>query len=149
MLPNLKILFLCTGNSCRSQMAEAWARHLHAGRIEAYSAGVAPGRLDPRAVTVMAEGGVDISGQRPKIVSEFLRVPLDLVVTVCDHAQETCPVFPGRVPSMHRSFEDPPRLARSATSEQEALNHYRQIRQEIRIFVEDLPRLLAAREAAE
>ena len=149
MLPNLKILFLCTGNSCRSQMAEGWAKHLHADRLDACSAGVAPGRLDPRAVAVMAEVGVDISEQRPKSVSELIEMPLDLVVTVCDHAQETCPVFPGRVRVMHRSFEDPPRLATSATTDAEALDHYRRVRDEIRTFVEDLPRLLATEETAE
>ena len=149
MLPNLKVLFLCTGNSCRSQMAEGWVRHLHPGRMEACSAGIAPGRLDPRAVAVMAEAGVDISGQRAKGVSQVLEVPLDLVVTVCDHAQETCPVFPGRVRLMHRSFEDPPRLATSARTEEEALDHYRRVRDEIRVFVEDLAGLLAAEESAE
>lgn len=149
MLPNLRILFLCTGNTCRSQMAEGWARHLQAHRLDAYSAGVAPGRLDPRAVAVMAEVGVDISGQCPKSVLEMLEIPLDLVVTVCDHAQETCPVFPGRVRMMHRSFEDPPRLASSATTDAEALSHYRRVRDDIRTFVEDLPRLLAAEETAE
>lgn len=149
MLPNLKVLFLCTGNTCRSQMAEGWARHLHADRLDAYSAGVAPGHLDARAVAVMAEVGVDISGQRPKSVSEMIEIPLDLVVTVCDHAQETCPVFPGRVRVRHQSFEDPPRLATSATTDAEALGHYRRVRDEIRTFVEDLPRLLAAEETTE
>ena len=142
MLPNLKILFLCTGNSCRSQMAEGWAKHLHADLLEAYSAGVAPGRLDPRAVAVMAEVGVDISAQRPKSVSEMIERPLDLVVTVCEHAQETCPVFPGRVPLRHRSFADPPRLAATARTEEEALGHYRRVRDEIRAFVAGLPESL-------
>ncbi len=149
MLPNLKVLFLCKGNSCRSQMAEGWARSLHGHKVEPYSAGVDPGLLDPRAVAVMGEAGVDISAQRPKSVSEVLEVPLDLVVTVCDHAQEACPVFPGRVRLMHRSFEDPPRLATSATTEEEALGHYRRVRDEIRAFVEDLPRLLIPEETAE
>jgi arsenate reductase len=149
MLPSLRILFLCTGNTCRSQMAEGWARHLHAGRVEAYSAGVAPGRLDHRAVAVMAEVGVDMSGQHPKRVSEMIEVPLDLVVTVCDQAREACPVFPGRVRTMHRGFEDPPRLAKSARSEEEALGHYRRVRDEIRAFVEDLPGLLATEETVE
>ena len=142
MASKTRILCLGTGNSCRSQMAEGWARHLLGGRVEAHSAGVDPGRLDPRAVTVMAEVGVDISDHRSKSVSELLELPLDLVVTVCDHAQETCPVFPGRTRVVHQGFEDPPRLAREAATEQEALDLYRRVRDEIRIFVETLPDLL-------
>ena len=105
------VLFLCPGNSCRSQMAEGWTRELLGPGVTAFSAGVSPGRLDPRAVAVMAEAGVDISGQRSKSVSDLLDQRLDLVVTVCDHAHETCPVFPGRVKLVHESFDDPPRLA--------------------------------------
>ncbi|MEX0900383.1 MAG: arsenate reductase ArsC [Gammaproteobacteria bacterium] len=132
------VLFLCTGNACRSQMAEGWARHLRADDFTAHSAGVAPHGVDPRAVQVMAEAGVDISDHRSKHVDELLDAPLDLVVTVCDSAAEACPVFPRAVPKRHHSFEDPPALARDAENEDEALAHYRRVRDEIRAFVEAL-----------
>lgn len=132
------ILFLCTGNACRSQMAEGWARHLRFDDFHAHSAGVAPHGVDPRAVRVMAEAGVDISGHRSKYVDEFLDIPLDLVVTVCDSAAEACPIFPRPVPKRHHSFEDPPALARDAADEETALAHYRRVRDEIRAFVEAL-----------
>ena len=134
----IKALFLCTGNSCRSQMAEGWARHLLGDRIEAYSAGVDPGSLDPRAVEVMAEAGVDISTHRSKGLTEVLAIPFDLVFTVCDQAQESCPIFPGRATLRHAGFEDPPRLAREADDEEQALTIYRRIRDEVRAFVESL-----------
>ena len=139
----LKVLFLCTGNACRSQMAEGWARHLHGARIDAYSAGVAPHGLDPCAVRVMREAGVDIGHQRSKHVSELADVSLDCVVTVCDHANETCPTFPGRVKRLHAGFDDPPKLARGAASEADGLQHYRRVRDEIRAFIERLPGMLA------
>ena len=145
MLQRLKILFLCTGNSCRSQMAEGWARHLRGAALEPYSAGVAPHGLDPRAVRVMAEAGVDISGQRSKHVQEFQAIPLDYVVTVCGHAHEHCPVFPGQTKVVHVGFDDPPTLALGARSEDEALAHYRRVRDEIRAFIETLPEALALR----
>jgi arsenate reductase len=139
----LKVLFLCTGNSCRSQMAEGWARALRGDVIEPYSAGVETHGLNPLAVKVMAEAGVDISGHRSKHVDDFKGIPFDCVVTVCDSAREACPVFPGKTRMMHRSFEDPPALARSARTEEEALSHYRRVRDEIREFVESLPGALA------
>lgn len=132
------VLFLCTGNACRSQMAEGWARHLRASDIKAHSAGVAPHGVDPRAVQVMAEAGVDISDHRSKHVDELIDTPLDLIVTVCDAAAEACPVFPRPVPKLHRSFEDPPALARGAADEDAALAHYRRVRDEIRTFVATL-----------
>jgi len=138
----VKVLFLCTRNSCRSQMAEGWARQLHPGRLEAVSAGTRPGILDARAVRVMAEAGVDISTQRPKHLSEFADAPLDCAVTVCDAARESCPVFPRRVRQLHESFEDPPRLAQAAGSEEEALAIYRRVRDQIHDYVEKLPVLL-------
>src|SRR5271169_6034821 len=110
----LKVLFLCTGNSCRSQMAEGWARALKSDTVEPFSAGVAPHAIDPRAVKVMAEVGVDISGQRSKHVSELNDIAFDLVVTVCDQANEACPVFPGKTKRLHVGFDDPPRLAATA-----------------------------------
>ena len=144
MLPKLKILFLCTGNSCRSQMAEGWARHLRGDAIEPYSAGIEPHGLNPQAIRVMAEVGVDIAGQRSKHMDELRDVPLDYVVTVCDHAHESCPLFPGRTKVIHVGFDDPPRLARDARTEEEALGHYRRVRDEIRAFVERLPGALEA-----
>jgi arsenate reductase len=132
-------LFLCTGNSCRSQIAEGWARHLRGDVIEAYSAGIEARGLDPRAVRVMAEAGVDISRQRSKHVVELKSVPLDYVVTVCGHANEHCPVFLRRAKVLHVGFDDPPRLAKAAKTEEEALGHYRRVRDEIRAYVETLP----------
>ena len=134
-----KILFLCTGNSCRSQMAEGWARHLKGDLIEPYSAGIETHGLDPRAVKVMAEAGVDISGHRCKHVDELAPVAFDGVVTVCSHANEQCPVFPAETRLVHVPFDDPPQLARDAADEEEALRHYRRVRDEIRSFVETLP----------
>ena len=143
---NLKLLFLCTGNACRSQMSEGWARHLKSDRIDAWSAGTAPHGLDPRAVRVMAEAGVDISGHPSKHVDDLLDVPFDYVVTVCDRAAEACPVFPGAAAKIHRSFQDPPQLAREANDEEEALGHYRRVRDQIRAFIETLPEGLTQQE---
>ena len=142
LLPRLRVLFLCTGNSCRSQMAEGWARALVRYRLEPFSAGTAPGRLDPRAVQVMREAGVDISGQRSKHHQELASIRFDWVVTVCDHANEACPVFPRAVRRMHVGFDDPPRLAVGLPGD-DALTPYRRVRDEIRAFVERLPAILA------
>jgi arsenate reductase (thioredoxin) len=139
----LKVLFLCTGNSCRSQMAEGWARQLKGDVIESYSAGVETHGLNPKAVQVMAEAGVDISGHRSKQVRELGDVTFDYVITVCGHAQESCPVFPGQTKVVHVGFDDPPRLAEQAQTEAEGLGHYRRVRDEIRKFVETLPESLA------
>ncbi len=135
----LKVLFLCTGNSCRSQMAEGWARALHGDRIEPYSAGIEARGLDPDAVRVMVEAGVDISGQRSKTTAELGGIEFDCVVTVCDRARESCPVFPGGAKVIHVGFDDPPRLAAGAATEQERLAPYRRVRDEIRAFAERLP----------
>ena len=135
----LKVLFLCTGNSCRSQMAEGWARFLRSDSIEPYSAGISAHGLNPHAVAVMAEAGVDISAQRSKVISELESVEMDCVVTVCAHAHESCPVYRGRARVLHVGFDDPPRLAKTAASPEEALGHYRRVRDEIRAFVETLP----------
>ena len=134
-----KILFLCTGNSCRSQMAEGWALALKGDEIEAYSAGIETHGLNPNAVKVMAEAGVDISGHRSKRVDTLADVAFDFVVTVCGHAHETCPVFPGQARVVHAGFDDPPKLAEGAATEAEALGHYRRVRDEIRRYVETLP----------
>ena len=132
----LKVLFLCTGNSCRSQMAEGWSRRLKGDQIEAYSAGIETHGLNPDAVRVMAEAGVNISGQRSKHVTELRSVEFNYVVTVCDHAHESCPVFPGKAKVIHVGFDDPPRLAANAKTEEERLTPYRRVRDEIRAFIE-------------
>jgi arsenate reductase len=134
-----KVLFLCIGNSCRSQMAEGWTRHRKGDQIEAYSAGIEAHGLNSDAVRVMADAGVDISGQRSKRVDELRDVDFDYVVTVCDHAHESCPVFPGKAQFVHVDFDDPPRLAAGAKTEEERLVPYRRVRDEIRTFVETLP----------
>jgi arsenate reductase len=135
----LKVLFLCTGNSCRSQMAEGWARHLKGDEIDAYSAGVATHGMNPHAVAVMAEAGVDIASHRSKHVDELTDVAFDYVVTVCDNAAESCPAFRGRAQVVHHAFDDPPKLAREAANDEEALGHYRRVRDEIRDYVATLP----------
>lgn len=140
----LKILFLCTGNSCRSQMAEGWARHLKSGEIEAHSAGIETHGLNPNAVRVMAEAGVDISRQQSKHVDSLKDIDFDYVITVCDHAHESCPTFPGKAKVAHVGFDDPPKLAKNSQTEEEALSHYRRVRDEIRSFVETLPSALSA-----
>lgn len=142
MSKKLTVLFLCTGNACRSQMAEGWARHLKADVMDAYSAGIETHGLNPNAVRVMAEGGVDISRQRSKLVDELKDIAFDYVITVCDHAHEACPLFPGKTKVIHQGFDDPPRLARSAKTDDEALGHYRRVRDEIRAFVEKLPKVI-------
>lgn len=138
-MERLKILFLCTGNSCRSQIAEGWARHLKGDAIEPYSAGVQPHGMNRLAVQVMNEVGVDIGEQHSKHVDELRDVPFDFVITVCDSAHESCPIFPGQTKVIHVGFDDPPLAAKDAKTEAEALGHYRRIRDEIRSFVESLP----------
>lgn len=123
-------------------MAEGWARHLKGDLIEPYSAGIQTHGMNPNAVRVMAEAGVDITTQHSKHVDEVKNVGLDYVVTVCANANETCPVFPGKAKVIHVGFDDPPKLARTATTEEEALNHYRRVRDEIRDFVKQLPQCL-------
>jgi len=143
----LKILFLCTGNSCRSQMAEGWARRLKGDVIEPYSAGIETHGLNPSAVKVMAEAGVDISSQHSKNVAELMDVPLDYVVTVCGHANETCPMWlDGKAKVVHVGFDDPPKLAKAAATEQEALDQYRRVRDEIRAYIETLPEALTGKQ---
>ena len=138
----MKLLFLCTGNSCRSQMAEAWVRKLKNGQIKAFSAGVEVHGLNPHAVQVMAEADVDI-GQRSKHVDEFADTAFDAVITVCDNARESCPYFPGSTKIVHVGFDDPPALAKAVAEkggdEQDGLDCYRKVRDEIRAFVERLP----------
>lgn len=142
MKDKVKILFLCTGNSCRSQMAEGWVRHLKGDVIVPFSAGIEVHGLNPDAVKVMQEVRVDISHHKSKHVNELLDEDFDYVVTVCGHADEHCPVFPGKTKVVHQGFDDPPKLAAEAETEEEALMHYRRVRDEIRAYVETLPEAL-------
>jgi arsenate reductase len=121
-------------------MAEGWARQLKGDELEAYSAGIEKHGLNPLAVKVMAEAGVDISGQKSTLIDELPVTDFDYIITLCGHANEICPFFPGR--KIHRGFADPPRLAAGAKNEAEALLHYRRIRDEIRAYIETLPEAL-------
>lgn len=146
-MAKLKVLFLCTGNSCRSQMAEGWARALKADVIEAYSAGIETHGLNPSAVKVMAEAGVDISSHTSKTAGSVRNIPFDYVVTVCGHANETCPAWLGGLAKVvHVGFDDPPKLAKTAATAEEGLNHYRRVRDEIAAFVRTLPESLTHQE---
>jgi len=138
----IKILFLCTGNSCRSQMAEGWARHLKRESVEPYSAGIEVHGLNPRAVKVMAEAGVDISAQKSKSVKDLIDIEFDYVITVCGHADKTCPQFPGKSKIVHVGFDDPPKMAIDAKTEEEILSCYRKVRDQIRDLVMGLPEKL-------
>lgn len=120
-------------------MAEGWARHLMSPVIESYSAGIDTKPLDPRAVLVMAETGVDISQHRSKYVDEVSDIAFDYVITVCGHANENCPVFPGATKVIHVGFDDPPRQAQGGATETAALEPYRRVRDQIRTFIETLP----------
>jgi arsenate reductase len=143
MSQKLRILFLCTGNSCRSQMAEGWARALKGELIEAYSAGIETHGLNRTAVEVMAEAGVDISGHTSKLIDSLKDIVFDAVITVCDNARETCPFFPGAGKMLHVGFSDPPAMAKELAAKgagkEEQRNCYRLVRDEIRAFVETLP----------
>lgn len=143
-MEKLKVLFLCTGNSCRSQMAEGWARALKGDAIEAYSAGIVAHGQNPKAVQVMAEAGVDITGQASKTLDSVLAQGLapDVVITVCGDADEKCPLFPGKTRKIHHGFDDPPKLAKDAKTEAEALDAYRRVRDEIKAYIQTLPEAL-------
>jgi arsenate reductase len=141
-VPKIKVLFLCTGNSCRSQMAEGWARHLKGAVLEPYSAGLETHGLNPHAITVMREAGVDISRQFSKTPADLGPIEFDCVVTVCGHADEHCPAFPARTRVVHVGFEDPPRLTKHLPDGEEKLAVYRRVRDAIRRFVEELPEAL-------
>lgn len=135
----IKILYLCTGNTCRSQMAEGLTRELRSQEFQAFSAGVDPRGVDPRAIRAMAEIGIDISEQESKNVDALGDQTFDYVVTLCDNARDNCPVLFGPHKQVHRGFPDPPVLAREAADEEEAMNHYRQVRDKIKHFVMALP----------
>lgn len=138
----IKILFLCTGNSCRSQMAEGWCKHFHHDQIDSYSAGVEVHGMNQRAIQVMQEAGVDLHGHHSKLVNDLLDKSFDFVITVCDHAHESCPVFPGKTKLIHVGFRDPPHLTKKLTDETKILNIYRGVRDEIRDFIISLPDFL-------
>lgn len=123
-------------------MAEGLCRALSGERIEAFSAGIEKHGLNPLAVAVMDEIGVDISGHTSKTLEDLGHEPFDVVITVCDHAHETCPVFPGRARLVHHAFDDPPKLAAQAIDKEEALSHYRRVRDEIKSYVLELPQAL-------
>lgn len=146
MNEKIKLLYLCTGNSCRSQMAEGWTRTLKNDCIEACSAGIETHGLNPNAVKVMAEAGVDIAGQKSQRIDEFKDAKIDYVITVCNHAHETCPWFPADCKVIHIGFQDPPKMAKELAaeggSEEEQLDCYRAVRDEIKAFVETLPEAL-------
>ena len=134
----MNILILCTGNSCRSQIAEGYLRHFAGDRAQIYSAGVETHGVNPRAVAVMAEDGIDLSGHTSNHVNEYANIPFDHVITVCDHAQERCPIFPGEARRWHHNFPDP---AKATGSEEEIMDEFRRVRTMIknycRDFVED------------
>ena len=142
-ISKLKILFLCTGNSCRSQMAEGWTRFLKPDIIEAYSAGIETHGLNKNAVKVMMEVCIDISLQKSQHIDEFMDIDLDVVITVCSNAHESCPVFPETCKVIHRGFDDPPAMAKllatKGASQGEQLDCYRKVCDEIKEFVESLP----------
>lgn len=139
----MNILFLCTGNSCRSQMAEGWTRHLKSDRLNAYSAGVETHGMNPYAIKVMDEVDIDISGNTSKLVSDLPKdIEFDYVVTVCGHAHENCPYFPAKSKVVHVGFDDPPSLIKGLSDEEEILKIYRRVRDDIETFVESLPQAL-------
>ena len=135
----IKVLFLCTGNSCRSQIAEGWARYLHGDVLEPYSAGIEVHGMNRNAVEVMEEAGIDIASHRSKHLEDIQDIPFDAIITVCDHAHETCPFFPGTAKRIHAGFDDPPRLAQSINDPEKKLDCYRKVRDEIRDFIAQLP----------
>jgi len=141
-----RLLFLCTGNSCRSQMAEGWARALLGDAFEVSSAGIEAQGVNPHAVRAMASNGVDISGHLSKRLCELGQRQFDCVVTVCDNARDNCPTLPGVERVIHNPFDDPPALARDAANDAEAQGHYLRVCGEIRDWVSELPARLASQQ---
>ena len=142
----LKLLFLCTGNSCRSQMAEGWTRQLKGDQIKAFSAGIETHGLNPHMIKVMDEAGVDVSNQKSENIRDFAEHDLDVVITVCGHAHETCPVFPANCKVVHTGFPDPPKMAKElaekGATEEEQLDCYRSVRDKIKEYILTLPESL-------
>jgi arsenate reductase len=130
-----KILVLCTGNSCRSQIAEGYLRHFGGDQVAVYSAGVETHGVNPRAVETMKADGIDISGHTSNHLTEYLQIPFDLILTVCDHAQEACPVFPGHAKKIHHNFPDP---AKATGTEEEIRASFRQVRDQLKIYCQAL-----------
>ncbi|MCK5542396.1 MAG: arsenate reductase ArsC [Desulfobacterales bacterium] len=139
MPEKINILFLCTGNSCRSQMAEGFARHIKTDLINPFSAGVETHGLNSNAVKVMAEAGVDISHHKSKNIDDFKNMKFDYVITVCSHANETCPLFPNVGKKVHVNFDDPPEMAKNFKTDIEKLDCYRKVRDQIKEFILELP----------
>jgi arsenate reductase len=137
--PIKKILFVCTGNSCRSQMAEAWVRKLKGDILEPYSAGIEKHEIDPKAVKVMSEAGIDICKQQSKLISELGEKDFDYVVTICNEANQKCPVFIGKTKRLHHGFDNPPILSRKTKPEEESLAIYRRVRDEIKRYISEMP----------
>jgi len=135
----IKVLFLCTGNSCRSQIAEGWARHLKDNVIDAYSAGIHPIGVSFRAIKAMAEEGVDISMHKSQHIDEFSGIDFDYVVTLCDDAFQSCPVFSGKARIVHKPFDDP---YFASGSEEQVMATFRKVRDDIRMFIETMPESL-------
>ena len=132
----IKVLFLCTGNSCRSQMAEGWAQHLKSDVIDAYSAGIRPIGVSSRAIKTMAEAGVDISTHTSKSIDDLGDVDFDYVVTLCDNAAQNCPIFPGKAKVIHKPFKDP---YFASGSEKQVMAEFRKVREQIKAFIETIP----------
>lgn len=134
-----KILFLCTGNSCRSQMAEGWTKYFHGKKYEIYSAGIEKHGMNALAIQAMAKAGVDISNHESTLIDELPTQNFDYVITLCGHANEQCPYFPAETKIIHHGFDDPPTLVAEAASKEEELSHYERVRDEIKRFTERLP----------
>lgn len=135
----MNILVLCTGNSCRSQIAEGYLRHFAGDKATIYSAGVETHGVNPRAIQVMKEDGIDISGHTSNNAEEYLDIDFDIVITVCDNAQERCPVFPSKAKKVHQNFPDP---AKANGSEEDIMNEFRRVRNLIKAFCEDFTKKL-------
>jgi len=129
-----KILVLCTGNSCRSQLAEGYLKHFAGGKAEVYSAGVETHGLNPRAVAAMKEDGIDISSHTSNLIDEYKDIPFDFVITVCDHAKERCPYFPSQAQKFHYNFPDP---AKAKGTEEEIFQQFREVRQMIKLYCQE------------
>jgi arsenate reductase (thioredoxin) len=134
-----RILFLCNGNSCRSQMAEGWTRELRNDDYEAYSAGTSPKGIDHMAVHAMSEAGVNIASQQSKGIDSLGMTEFDYVITLCENAKETCPYFPAKIKLIHQGFDDPARLSEGMKADQDVLNIYRRVRDRIKEFILNLP----------
>ncbi len=142
MTEKIKVLFLCTGNSCRSQMAEGWAKSLSLSNVEFYSAGIEAHGLNPNAIEVMKESGIDISHHHSQRLSEFENVDFDYVYAVCDNASRNCPSFSGYTKTIFHQFDDPPKLARELEDQTSVMNCYRQVRDQIKHWIQELPQTL-------